>query len=118
VATKYNLKIIRGSRYLKSFTYKDVDKTPISLAGLSARMHIRKRDNSSLPEIELSSATGQIVLEAGSVTGQIDIVLGATETGLTIDNGVYDLELYDSGDLDIVDTILEGAVTISDAITR
>lgn len=118
MATKYNLNIIRGSRYLKSFIYQDSSKVVIDLTGLSARMQIRERDNSPDPaEIELTTTNGQIVL--GGVTGQIDIILGATETdALMINKGVYDMELYDSLDLDVVDTILEGAVTISDAITR
>jgi hypothetical protein len=118
MATKYNLNIIKGSRYLKSFIYQDSSKVPIDLTGLSARMHIRERDNSPDPaEMELTTVNGRITL--GGVTGQIDIILGATDTDtITIANGVYDLELYDVGDPDIVDTILEGAVTISDAITR
>ena len=119
MATKYNLNIIRGSRYLKSFIYKDVDKTPISLTGLSARMSIRARDNSTTSELELTTTNNRLVLEAAAVTGKIDIVLGATETDtLTIDTGVYDLELYSAGDTDIVDTVLEGLITIRDAITR
>jgi len=118
MATKYNLNIIKGSRYLKSFIYQDTSKVPIDVSGLSARMHIRERDNSPDPaEMELTTTNGRIAL--GGVNGQIDIVLGATETDtFTITKGVYDMELYNVSDTDIVDTILEGAVTISDAITR
>ena len=117
--TKFNLDIIRGSRYLKSFIYQDVDKVAIDLTGLDARMQIRQRHTSNSSVLELTTANGRIVLEAGAVTGQVDIVLGATETDtLTIDTGVYDLELYSAGDSDIVDTILEGNVTIRDATTR
>ena len=115
--TKYNLAIIKGSRYLKSFIYQDSSKQPIDLTGQSARMQIRERENSPTAELELTTANSRLVL--GGATGQIDMVLGATVTeGLTITNGVYDLEIYDAGDLDITDTILEGAVTINDGITR
>lgn len=115
--TKFNLAIIKGSRYLKSFIYQDSDKNPINLAGLSARMHIRQRENSTAFEMELTTANGRLAL--GGANGQIDIILVATDTdALTITKGVYDLELYDAGNTDIVDTILEGSVTINDAVTR
>ena len=119
MATKYNLDIIRGSRYLKSFIYKDVDKTPISLVGLDARMSIRARNNANASELELTTTNSRLVLEDAAITGKVDIVLTAVETEtLTIDVGVYDLELYSAVDADIVDTILEGAVTVRDAVTR
>jgi hypothetical protein len=115
--TKYNLSIIKGSRYLKSFIYQDSSKNPINLTSLSARMHIRERENSALPELELTTENGMLLL--GGSTGTVDIILGATDTEtLTITNGVYDLEIYDGGDTDVVDTIIEGAVTIEDGITR
>lgn len=115
--TKFNIDIIKGSRYLKGFVYMDSTKTPIDITGLSARMHIRERDNSLTPEIELTTTNGRITTVPAS--GQLNIVLTALETeSLTITSGVYDLELYDAGDLDVVDTILEGAVTITDGVTR
>ena len=117
MATKYNLDIIRGSRYLKSFIYKDADKNLIDLTGLDARMQIRERANSVAYDLELTTGNSRIVL--GGAAGTIDIVLSAVETDtLTIDIGVYDMEIYDSLDTDVVDTVLEGKVTIRDAITR
>lgn len=117
MSTKFNIDIIKGSRYLKGFIYQDSTKTPIDLTGIDARMHIRERENSPAPEIELTTTNGRLTIIGAS--GQINIVLTAQETeGLTINNGVYDLELYDAGDPDIVDTILEGAVTVTEGITR
>lgn len=117
MATKFNIDIIRGSRYLKGFTYVDSSKTPIDITGLDARMHIRRRDSSPAFDLELTTGNGRITTVPAS--GEINIVLTALETDtLTINSGVYDLELYDAGDLDIVDTILEGAVTIREAVTR
>lgn len=115
--TKFNIDIIKGSRYLKGFIYADSSKNPIDLTGLDARMQIRERDSSTNYEMELTTANGRITTVPAS--GQINIVLTAPETeSLTITNGVYDLELFDSGDPDVVDTILEGAVTISEGVTR
>lgn len=117
MATKFNIAIIKGSRYFKSFIYTDSSKTPIDLTGLEARMQIRERESSQTFEIELTSLNGLITMIP--LSGQINIELGATDTdALTITSGVYDLELYDPADVDVVDTILEGAVTISDGITR
>lgn len=117
MATKFNIAIIKGSRYIKSFIYQDSTKTPINLTGLEARMHIRERDSSQTFELELTTTNN--LLAISPLIGKITIQLGATDTaGLTITNGVYDLEIYDPGDSDVVDTILEGAVTISDGITR
>lgn len=115
--TKFNIKIIRGSRYLKGFIYQDSTKSPIDLTGLEARMHIRARDTDPNFALELTTANGRITL--GGSAGTINIILTALETDtLTINSGVYDLEIYNPGDLDIVDTLLEGAVTINNAITR
>lgn len=117
MATKFNIDIIRGSRYLKSFTYVDSSKAAIDITGLDARMQIRARDSSPSFDLELTTGNGRITTDPGN--GGINIVLTALETDtLTIDSGVYDLELYDAGDQDIVDTILEGLVTIREAITR
>ena len=117
MATKFNLDIIRGSRYLKGFEYVDSSKNPVDLTGFSARMHIREKETSTTAELELTTDNGMLTIIP--VSGQINIVLSAIDTaGLTIDTGVYDLEIYNPGDTDVVDTILEGLVTIRDAITR
>jgi len=43
----------------------------------------------------------------------------ATETdALSINSGVFDLELYDAGDLDDVTRLMEGVVSITEGITR
>ena len=115
--TKFNLDIIRGSRYIKGFVYADAKKNPIDITGLDARMQIREKDTSPTAEIELSTANGRITTVHGD--GHINIVLTAPETeAISIDTGVYDLELFDAGNPDIVDTILMGAVTVTDGITR
>jgi hypothetical protein len=115
--TKFNLDIIRGTRYLKSFVYQDASKNPIDLTDLKARMQIREKVTSSTVELELSSDTGEIVL--GGVAGTINIVIGGTATDtLTINNGIYDMEIFDPLDDDAVDTILEGQVTVREPVTR
>lgn len=117
MATKYNIDITKGSRYLKTFEYQTSAKVAIDLTGLDVRMQIRARENSTTPELELTTTNGR--LTTTPLEGLISIVLTALETdALTISTGVYDLEIYDAGNTNIVDTILEGAVTINDGITR
>lgn len=117
MSTKINLDIIRGSRYLKSFIYQTSAKIPIDLSSYQARMDIRARYASSTPELQLTTENDMLVLN--TTTGQVDIILNALDTeAISIDTGVFDLEIYNPSDTEIVDTILEGTVTIRDAITR
>lgn len=114
-----NLTIEKGARYFKTFIWRDKTKTPISLSGLSARMHIRENLEDAGFEIELTTTNGRIQLEAGAETGRIDLVLGATLTdALSITLGVYDLELYDQTDPDDVNRLMEGVVSIIEGVTR
>lgn len=118
-AARINLIIEKGAKYDKTFIWRDKTKTPISLAGLSGRMQIRKSISSTDIEIELTTDNGRIQLEAGGSTGQIDLLLGATITeALTLDAAVYDLELYNQSDLDEVNRLMAGVVTITEGVTR
>jgi len=118
-AAKINLTIEKGARYFKTFIWKDKSKTAISLAGYSARMQIRSSVTTPTFEIELTTTNGRIQLEPSGETGRIDLILGASLTdALTIDSGVYDLELYNQGDSDDVNRLIEGVVTIIEGVTR
>ena len=118
-ADKQNLIIEKGAKYAKAFIWRDKSKIAISLAGLSARMHIREQIDDTVFVLELTTANNRIVLEDGAETGRIDLVIGATDTdALTIESGVYDLELYDAGDPDDVNRLIEGVVSIISGVTR
>lgn len=118
-AAKINLTIEKGSKYLKTFVWRDKSKIPISLAGLSARMHIRETLESTAFEIELTTSNGRIILEDNAETGRIDLILGATLTdALNIELGIFDLELYDELDTNEVIRLMEGVVSITNSVTR
>ena len=118
-AAKINLTIEKGAKYIKTFIWRDKVKTPISLAGLSARMHIRETLEATNFELELTTTNGRIVLEDGAETGRIDLIIGATITdAMTITSGVYDLELYNVSDSDDVNRLMEGVVSVVEGITR
>ena len=118
-AAKINLTIEKGAKYYKTFIWRDETKTPISLAGLSARMHIRESVDDAAFVIELTTTNGRILLEAAAETGRIDLIVGATDTdALTITTGVFDLELYNQSDPDDVNRLIEGIVSITEGVTR
>lgn len=116
---KINLTINKGAKYIKTFVWRDKTKTPISLAGLSARMQIRETLESTTVISELTTVNGKIILEPNAETGRIDLLIGATETdAFTVNNAVYDLELYNISDPDDVTRIVEGVVSIVGGVTR
>jgi len=118
-AAKVNLTIEKGAQYLKTFIWQTTAKIPISLSGLSGRMQLRSTVEASSFVIELTTVNGGIVLEAGGSIGQIDIIIGAQATdAISIDFGVYDIELYDALDLDNVNRVVEGVVSIIEGVTR
>jgi len=114
-----NLNIERGSIFAKTLVWKDADKNPISLAGKSARMQIRQRVDDIAYIAELTTGNSGIVLESGSVTGQIQLYIGAVETDtFDTDFAVYDLEIYENGNANNVIRLLQGQVIISEGVTR
>jgi len=118
-AARINLTIEKGARYFKTFIWRDKSKVAISLAGLSARMHIRENIDDVGFEIELTTTNGRIQLEPAAETGRIDLILGATLTdALSITSGVFDLELYNQSDPDDVNRLMEGVVSITEGVTR
>ena len=118
-AAKINLTIDKGAKYVKTFIWKDKAKQAISLAGLSARMHIRETIDDATVIVELTTVNGKIFLEPNAETGRIDLYIGAQETdALTITSGVYDLELYNVSDPDDVTRLFEGVVSVVGGVTR
>lgn len=102
-----------------------------SLAGCTARMQIRKTVKSDEAIITATSLSldddpefgERIILEAGDVTGRIDIVLTDADTDLmTITKGVYDLEveypITGSELRPFVERVLEGAVVNTLNVTK
>lgn len=115
---------------------KDSDGNPVlgdprDLTGCTARMQIRPKVKSEEVLVEATSGAitqdnpnGQrIVLQAGNVTGRIDIVLTDLDTDkVDIAKSVYDLEIVyplDVGELrPFTERILQGTVTCNLNVTR
>lgn len=89
--------------------------TPVSLAGFTARMHIRETVDAAAAVLELTTANSRIELDDTENTITLFIEAADTED-LEITSGVYDLELV-SG-TDVVTRLLEGNITVVGEVTR
>jgi len=120
-AATFDFEIEQGAKLSKRFQYNDEDGVAVPLTGFSGRMQIRETQDDGTILLEMTTANGRIIFEAGAVIGQIDWLVGATltETG-TLDwvSGVYDMEIVEDADPDNVIRLLEGKVTVDLEVTR
>jgi len=120
-AATFDFKIEQGAKLSKRFQYNDEDGVAVPLTGFSGRMQIRETTADNTILLELTTANSRIIFEAGAVIGQIDWLVGATDTESgTLDwlSGVYDFEIVEDADPDNVIRLLEGKVTVDLEVTR
>jgi hypothetical protein len=122
-AGKLNLSIEQGVTWdLHLIVFEPDGVTLCDLTIYTARMQIRKKKNSPICQLELTTENGGIKL--GGALGTIDIHISAAQAAsLTSSTAYWDLELVSegSGDLEgevIVDRLVEGSVTLSKEVTR
>ena len=114
MASKYNIKIDKGSTFNLSLTWKDESGALVDLTGYTARMHIRDKVSSASTLLELTTENSGISL--GGVAGTINIIITASaSTSATWTSGVYDLELVSGS---YVKRMLQGNVTLDPEVTR
>lgn len=108
--------IEQGATFSRILTLKDSTGTVVNLSGYSsAEMDLRQNPEESSTILELTTANGRISL--GGAAGTVTLTVSATDTAnLTADDGVYDLEITDSGGN--VFRILEGSYSIRRNISR
>jgi len=110
--------IEQGTTFRKKLTWVDdqVPAVPIDITGFTARMHLREEfESPDPPIIELTDGNGRIVI--GGSNGEIDLFIADADTeALTIESGVYDLEVEAPGG--DVTRLLEGRFTLSLEVTR
>lgn len=149
-----DLEIEQGATFALGFVYYDpvidpitgeveldVDGNPVPgaakpLTGCTARMQIKKKIKDTEADITTVTGTseaydqvnapygGRIILEAGGVTGRVDIVFTDADTDLiTYTEGVYDLEIeyplqVGSELRPFVERVLEGAIVNTLNVTK
>lgn len=117
--SKFDLVMVQGATFEKSFEYKDSAKVSINLTGYTARLQVRSDTDSSTTLIELTTENGRITLN-DPTTGVISLYISAVDTAaLTFNTGVYDLELqHVASGRTIVENIVYGNVSLRKNVTR
>lgn len=122
IAGIYNLFIEQGATFTRLIEIEFPDPSdqtvflPYDLSGFSASMQIRRTIDSPVPQISLTSASGDIEMQPSGVLNAIRIVMSPQQTSSLTSDGVYDIEIEDgSGN---IQRILRGAVTLSLEVTR
>lgn len=111
-AGKYNMLIQQGVTYNQTITLKDKQSgLPLNLTGCTAAAEIRATYIDSVPAATFTTYIGL------GTDGKIQLSLTPAQTSaITIERGVYDLELtYPGG---VKDRIIQGNVVISKEVTR
>ena len=109
-----NIEIEIGSRWFSSVRLL-ANGSPYDLTGATAKMQIRDLDGNLLAE--LSTETGEITIDTAA--GRIDRELLASATAaITVDAGLYDLEIYPGGDTEYAWKLYRGKVKFTPEQTR
>jgi hypothetical protein len=119
---RVGLKIYQGADWDQIFIWQDSDGDPVSVAGMSARMHARLTIDDTQTVFTLTSADGGIVL--GGAAGTVQPKLSAAQTtALAEPNAdgmiaaVYDLELVRTATGEVI-RLVQGNITIYNEVTR
>ena len=130
IAGVYNITIEQGSTFGRLISIEQPDLaadptgqtfTNYSLAGFTARMHIRRTIDTPTPMITLTTENGRIAINpniAGAPTGnnEISLMITAADTAGITTSGVYDLEIISAGG--VVSKVIRGDVTLIPEVTR
>lgn len=102
----------QGKTWGRTVIYK-IGGTPFDNTAWGARMMVR-RNYDSTPVVSLTHNSG---ITLGGITGEIEFFVSAVTMEDLVGKYVYDLELYDPGDPDIVYGILRGALNVRREVT-
>jgi len=114
-AATWRILVDQGKTFDRTLIYK-VGGVPFDNTGFGARMQVRRNYNSVTPVLSLSSTAGTIVL--GGANGQIGWSVSAIDMEDLIGEYVYDLELYDLTDPDIVIGVVRGTIVSRAEVTH
>lgn len=90
---QYPIKIIQGISFIRSISFKNTDGSAKSLAGMTAKMHIRESAGASETILELTTENGRITINGTAGTVLLNVSGGDT-LGLQYPaQGVYSLQM-------------------------
>lgn len=108
-----DIEIEQGATFNLDLLYQDEAGNPVNLAGMTARMQLRRQFNSADTIVSLTTENGRISIVAAE--GKISLLISAADTTPLTGTGVYDLELTNGS---VVNRILEGSFKICLEVTR
>lgn len=112
-AGKYDITINQGSTFVLGLTLKKANGLLFDLTDYTGRCQIRRTHADTV-----IVASPVIAFDSNRKSGKMSLGLSAVITaGITISNGVYDLELVDPTGT-VISRILEGKVLVSNEVTR
>jgi len=114
-AATWRILVDQGKTFDRTIVYK-VGGVPFDNTNFEARMQVRRNYNSVTPALSLSSIAGEIVL--GGANGQIGWNVSAVDMEDINGEYVYDLELYDPTDVDVVIGVVRGTLVSRSEVTR
>ena len=128
LAGTYNMLTEQGSTLYRVLSLEYPDPTdptgetylPWDLNGYTARMQVRRLIEDAAYMIEITTENGGIVIESlGSADkGRIDLLMTDTQTAALDSDGVYDLEIIDTGATGTVSKVIKGTFTLIPEVTR
>lgn len=120
IAGTYNILCEQGTTFTRVLLIEQptiADPTVYEVYDLTlntARMHVRRTIESTVPLISLTTENGRIIIDGPA--GQITLVIDAADTATLTSSGVYDLEIID--DAQNVSRVVQGIFTLSPEVTR
>lgn len=97
----------QGALFLRRLRIAKVSGASFDLTGYAVRCQFR-RNHFESNAAAVATPTCTIV---DAARGVVDVRLGATATTLLYDGGVFDVEVYDPNDLDVVYRVYQGRWT-------
>lgn len=114
-AATWRILVDQGKTFERSLTYI-VGGVPFDNTSYEARMQVRRNYNSALSALTITSLGGDITL--AGVSGVISWTVSAIDMVTLVGDYVYDLELFDPADLDIVIGVVRGTLTSRPEVTH
>ena len=127
LAGTYNMLTEQGSTLYRvlSLEYPDLvgdpsgeTYLPWDLDGYTARMQVRRLIEDVNYMIEITTENGGIDVEPLGEQGRIDLTMTAVQTAALDSDGVYDLEIIDTGSTGTVSKVIKGTFTLIPEVTR
>lgn len=116
MTARVSLLIPQGSTLRRRFELKNPDKTPMDLAGYSARMQYRSAHNATSALLDASVANGRVTMYPTQGAFEVVVPASVTQALTAPARGVFDVEITSaSGE---VYRIVEGDVRVSPEVTR